>query len=289
MKRTELENDTWSLALAPAWGGRVTQLKANGLDILTPIIADSFDPVAWPKGGIYPLMPYSNRIRDGQLTYGGVTHLLPAHPAALPHTLHGVAHTLAWQVTDQSRDSVTLACEYAGEHWPWPVRFEQRFMLKDDQLVIDIAVTNLGISSMPAGLGLHPYFHRHPGMRAELSVARSWRIDDGYLPDGTSRSQPHAVVIVEELKTELALYGSEWDGFLKLSYPTGHLTVQTQAPLTHFVAFAPEGAAYVCLEPVSHLADAFNSPPESWAAQGTHILEPGQTLAATLTFTWRPN
>ncbi|WP_416772886.1 aldose 1-epimerase [Pseudomonas sp. RHF3.3-3] len=287
MKRIELANATWSLALLPEWGGRVALLQADGLDIMTPIRAEAFDPLAWPRGGIYPLLPYSNRLRDARLEHAGASHVLPAHPAALPHTLHGVAQTLPWQVVEQGTGHVDLACEYTGEHWPWPVRFEQRFSLEGQRLRIDLGLTNLGHSSMPGGLGLHPYFQRHPGMRIELSVGRSWDIDAAYLPTGRSRSLEQPLVIDDSPQQELALYGSQWDGALRVDYPQGRLLMQAQAPLTHFVAFAPMDAAYLCLEPVSHLADAFNSPVAEWPAQGTQVLEPGQRLGSTLVFNWQ--
>ena len=288
MTRVELSNKTWSLSLIPEWGGRVALMQADGVDIMTPLVADSFDPLAWPRGGIYPLMPYSNRVREANLMHEGKSYTLPPHPAALPHTLHGVAQTLQWTVAAQSADSVILVCLYEGEHWPWPVRFEQRFALDGNTLSVRLAVTNLGESSMPAGLGLHPYFHRHPGMRVELNVGRSWQIDDEYLPTGTSEAVSAPVIIDDALQQELALYGSQWDGELKVAYRQGHLLMKADEPITHFVAFAPLDAPYLCLEPVSHLADAFNSPTHEWANRGTNVVQPGQTLEANLRFTWSP-
>jgi aldose 1-epimerase len=288
MNRVELHNDIWSLELIPEWGGRVALLKAGGLGIMTPIEADHFDPLAWPKGGIYPLMPYSNRVRHARLVHAGTVHELPAHPATFPHTLHGVAHTLPWRVSVRSEEHITLTCEYEGEHWPWPVRFEQSFALEGNQLRLDLGVINLGRSSMPAGIGLHPYFHRHAGMRVELSVGNLWDIDAEYLPTGSVRPQEHPIVLEDNLQRELALYGSEWDGLLKVHYPRGQLLVEAKCPLSHVVIFAPLDAPYLCLEPVSHLADAFNAPPSEWSAQGTQVLEPGQALTATLTFSWLP-
>lgn len=286
MKHVVLSNNTWSLALIPEWGGRVARMQADGLDIMTPLVAEAFDPLAWPRGGIYPLMPYSNRVRHASLMHAGHVYTLPAHPAAAPHTLHGVAHTLAWAVAAQSADSVTLTCQYEGEHWPWPVRFEQRFVLDGHQLHVRLEVTNLGSSAMPAGLGLHPYFHRHPGMRIELNVGRAWQIDHEYLPTGKSEPVSEPVIIDDDLHRELALYGSQWDGLLDVDYREGHLRMQAGHPLTHFVAFAPIGAPYLCLEPVSHLADAFNRPSNEWEEQGTQVVEPGQTVAASLSFIW---
>lgn len=286
MKTLQLKNDTWELSLVPEWGGRVSALRAQGLDIITPLMANTFDPVAWPKGGIYPLMPYSNRLRNARLSHCGLVYALPAHPAAAPHTLHGVAQTLPWVVTAQDEESITLNCLYEGEHWPWPVRFEQRFTLEKNRLNVDLQVTNLGDSSMPAGVGLHPYFQRHAGMRVETNVGEIWEIDHDYLPTGVVRPSCQPIVMTNDLEQEYAVYGACWDGLLKVDYQCGQLLLETQTPLDHFVAFAPKGAPYFCLEPVSHLADAFNSPDSEWEKQGTQHLQSQQTLTARLTFIW---
>ncbi len=286
MKTLKLQNSIWELDLAPSWGGRVSALRAEGLDIVTPLVASTFDPVVWPKGGIYPLMPYSNRLRNSSLSHGGLTDALPVHPAAAPHSLHGVAHTLPWDVINQDEEIITLRCLYEGEHWPWPVRFEQCFALKKNRLTIGLKVTNLGTSLMPAGLGLHPYFQRHKEMQAQLDIAEIWEIDSDYLPTGVVRPNNQLIVMDNELNEELALYGGGWDGQLKVSYPQGQLIVETQTPLTHFIAFAPQDAPYFCLEPVSHVADAFNTPPSEWKKTGTQLLEPQQSLTACVAFIW---
>lgn len=288
MQTLQLHNDTWDLTLMPAWGGRIGALKTGGLDILTPIHVEGFDPLNWPRGGAYPLMPYSNRLRNARLDHTGTVHTLPAHPAAQPHSLHGVSHTLAWDVLAQSAGHVLLACHYIGPHWPWPVRFQQHYDLIGQQLRIRLSVSNLGKSSMPAGLGLHPYFQRHPGMTARLRVGKDWELDEDYLPTGTAHGMDETLVIPAHVDHEVTLYGSGWDGLVHLDYPAGHLLMQADSSLTHVVAFAPAGAPYLCLEPVSHLADAFNTDPAQWPEQGTQVLEPGQTLTAQVSFTWTP-
>jgi aldose 1-epimerase len=286
MQTLNLHNETWSLALLPQWGGRVARLMAGDLDILTPIQARSFDPLDWPRAGAYPLLPYSNRLREARLNHDGIVHALPAHPSAAPHTLHGVSHTRIWHVVEHSATHALLACDYHGEHWPWPVRFEQCYALDGQHLRLAMSVTNHGDTSMPAGLGLHPYFQRHRGMRARFFVGKDWQIDSEYMPTGIVAPNSQAVELDAEATEQMAVYGSEWDGRLEVQYPNGDLLLSTDAPLTHLVAFAPTGAPYLCLEPVSHLADAFNSSPTDWPEQGTHVLEPGQTLSAHLTFTW---
>jgi aldose 1-epimerase len=288
MQTLLLRNETWSLELLPQWGGRIARLKAGDLDIFTPIQTESFNPLDWPRGGAYPLLPYSNRLRGASLNYAGCVHELPEHPAARPHTLHGIGHTLAWEVTEHSDTHALLACTYEGEHWPWPVSFKQHYELRGRCLHLHLSVRNLGTSRMPAGLGLHPYFQRNEGMRARFFAGKDWEIDCDYMPTGIARELNIEVVIPACIAHPVALYASAWDGRLSLEYPVGQLQVTAEAPLTHFVAFAPVEAPYLCLEPVSHLADAFNAEPEHWPEQGTQELEPGQTLCSNLSFTWVP-
>jgi len=282
-----LSNATWSMGVLPAWGGRIAHLKADGLDVLLPINANQFNPLDWPRAGAYPLIPYSNRIRNARLKFADTEHVLPAHPAALPHTLHGVTHTQPWRIVDTDSDHLSIACDYQGEHWPWAFRAEQHFALDGTSLRITLVLLNLGQTPMPGGLGLHPYFQRHPGMRVQYRTGREWQIDEGYLATGAYQEGAREWSIDADAGEALAHYQSRWDGQLLIDYPNGHVRLQASQALNHFVAFAPVGSPYVCLEPVSHLADAFNQPRHSWAETGTHELAPGQRMEATLEFNWQ--
>lgn len=282
-----LTNATWSIGLLPAWGGRIAHLQADGLDVLLPINTETFDPLDWPRAGAYPLIPYSNRIRNAHLHFAGCDYSLPAHPAARPHTLHGVTHTVPWQVVEQGDQQLTIACNYQGDHWPWAFRAEQRYLLDGHRLRIELVLINLGNSTMPAGLGLHPYFQRHSGLKVRYQVGREWQIDDHYLATGASREVSQAQLIDADDTQAMAHYQSGWDGLLQLDYLSGTLLLKASEPLSHFVAFAPAGSPSLCLEPVSHLADAFNQPSNSWADNGTLELAPEGRLQATLEFTWQ--
>lgn len=282
-----LSNDTWTLRLAPQWGGRIAELSVAGMDLLIPLRSNTFDPMAWPKAGAYPLMPYSNRLRNARLRVATRTYELPAHPAAHPHTLHGVGHTQAWQVAHCTRCQVTLTCTYTGEHWPWPIQMEQSYELSEEQLTMRLRVHNAGRDPMPAGLGLHPYFKRHPGMRVCLKARRDWQLDADYLSTGVARTVNAPLVLESDHNTHtVAHYLSEWDRHLQIDYVHGQLALQASEVLTHFVVFSPQSASYLCLEPVSHLADAFNSPAEAWPQTGTRLLAPGEALEGTLVWAW---
>jgi len=287
MQGVFLKNEIWSLSLLPEWGGRIGSLRTGGLDLFAPVDVESFDPLAWPRAGAYPLMPYCNRLRNASLSFGAAQYDLPAHPTALPHTLHGVSHTQRWQVEEADASHVVLVCEYRGEHWPWPIRCEQHFRLEGDALVIELRLINQGESLMPGGIGLHPYFQRNEGLKARFTVGKSWPITPDYLALPEPNQVLNAITIDAAASEEHAHYLSEWDGNLWLDYPEGQLRMHASEPLSHFVAFAPAGTSYLCLEPVSHLADAFNRDASQWPAVGTQLVAPGECLAATITFTWQ--
>ena len=59
-------------------------------------------------------------------------------------------------------------------------------------------------------------------------------------------------------------------------------------PLTHLVAYVPRGAPYLCVEPVSHVANGFNLAAAGVEDTGTHVLEPGATLDARASLEWEP-
>ena len=146
-----------SARLLPHAGGRVSALslvRGNGeaVDVLHPYPEDFFDPIHWAKGGIYPLIPYSNRIANALLHVNGETHALRPHPNAVPHTLHGNAHTQPWEATQQGPDTATLTLDSpAGPAWPWHYTASLRFELTPSQLRVGLALCNADQRSCEIG------------------------------------------------------------------------------------------------------------------------------------------
>ena len=85
---------------------------------------------------------------------------------------------------DRSADALTLKYVHAADAWPYPYRARQGFRLTDAALSITLEVENLGGETMPAGLGLHPYFDRRDGARVAAAVDRIWLTDDEVMPTG---------------------------------------------------------------------------------------------------------
>lgn len=278
--------------LRPVAGGRVCSLslaRADGspVDLLFPYIAQGVDPLRWAKGGIYPLLPYSNRIAKAQVqTPEGVTALSP-HPDAAPHTLHGPAHGMAWSVKTHDTSSATLVLDHpASAAWPWHFHSEMRFHLGAHALQLDMTLTNLDGRSMPAGLGWHPYFRHVPQAQLRYQASHIWDSDTDFLalssrPLPASASFANARALREGTMTD---YLSGWDGRLDLSLPEGDvLQLQTGPMLSHLVVHRPAQGGYLCIEPVSHVANGFNLAARGVAGTGSVLLAQGESITGPMT------
>ena len=278
--------------LRPAAGGRVCSLslaRADGsaVDVLFDYSAQGVDPLRWAKGGIYPLLPYSNRIANAQVqTPDGQVALSP-HPDAAPHTLHGPAHGMAWTVQAHDASSATLVLDHpASAAWPWHFKSTMHFQLNADALQMEMTLTNLDERRMPAGLGWHPYFRHVPQAQLRYQASQRWDSDADFLalsarplPAGESFAKARA--LREGTMTD---YLSGWDGRLDLSLPDGDvLQMQTGPALSHLVVHRPPQGGYLCIEPVSHVANGFNLAARGVAGTGTVQLAQGESITGPMT------
>jgi len=178
-QRVRLSDGLAVLEVAPAQGGCITAYRwrrgEHSIDWLRP--APGTGRFAPNDSGCFPLVPYSNRIRDGRFRFGGKSICLQPNFAPSPHTIHGHGWQRPWRITDESADRLSIAYDHDGSDWVTPYRAEQRFMLRDGALGMEIAVTNTGNEPMPAGLGLHPYFPRTPRCRLSAPVRQMWKTD----------------------------------------------------------------------------------------------------------------
>lgn len=285
-----LQAGALTMTVAPAAGGRIASLASTGadgrrLDWLAPMPTDclrhGFDGMAWPKAGCYPLLPFSNRIRDGRFQWGGREIRLAAHPGQA-HAMHGLAHARAWQVEQLSASAIVLGLRHVPQagHWPWPFTATQALMLSPQGLEAVMTLRNDGDNDMPAGGGFHPYITRTPQTRLQFEAATMWPTDAGEVAIRRDPVTPREdFAEARALPEALSVYYSDWRRRAVVSYGDGAtLTLSADDPLDHFILHAPPGQAYMCLEPVSHVADAVNLAGQGWTGTGLRVLPAGETL-----------
>lgn len=287
----ELKAGDASARLVPHAGGRVSALRlmrpmGGVVDVLHPYPEDFFDPVHWAKGGIYPLMPYSNRIANAVVHANGEAIALRPHPDAAPHTLHGNAHAQAWQAVYIGPDSTTLTLDSpAGPAWPWHYTASMRFELTPSQLRIDLTLCNADPRPMPAGMGLHPYFRHAPDALLSYGATTLWPATREFLPGAPRplRADEQYVPARRLPDGTLTDYVGGWDGTATVDLPQGaRLTLHADPVFGHLVVHRPDTPLYLCLEPVTHVADGFNLAARGVADTGAHMLEPGGRLCGEI-------
>ncbi|MEJ8850110.1 aldose 1-epimerase [Variovorax rhizosphaerae] len=290
----ELRQGAAFVRMAPALGGRITRCGlsvAHGqtCELFHPYPEEHSDLLHWAKGGVYPLVPYWGRIANAQLRHAGERIALRPHPDALPHTLHGTAHQSQWQVVQREDAQLTLRLEKEPDvHWPWRYSAELAVSLRPASLRVEVSVGNADAKPMPAGIGLHPYIPCRPSARLQFNAHKCWVMTPDFL---SLRADPVHTVDDFGAGRSVGPEGftrcySEWDGRFQLGDDdeTPALRIVASPGLDHLVLHRPADAPYICIEPASHTADAFNLAADGVAGTGTQVLAPGQSLTGSIEF-----
>lgn len=277
-----LEAGDWRATLAPERGGAVLSLDWRGQPVFRPTPGGATDIL---ETACFPLVPYANRIADGSFVFEGRAMQLTALDRFAPHALHGDGWLRPWTVERQTANRVEMRLNWPGdpEGWPWPWRARQVVELTDEGLRIALTLTNTGDAVMPAGLGLHPYFHRCADSRLTLSADGVWITDAREIPERLG-----ALAEIADWSEGLALADAPfvdhayagWDGAAVLDGGGRRVTLSADAPARWTQVYAPPGADFFCVEPVTHRPDAHNAPNDE--AHGLVDLAAGATLSLAM-------
>ena len=264
-----LEHGGLRAEIDPAYGGRLTAFwsrtprgRIDWIVPLPPIGGQAVRDVTAPhKAGMFPLVPFSNRIKDARFTFDGVEHRLQATETGKPHAIHGHGCRVVWQVSRRLKSSTELRYRHDGADWPATYSANQRFTLRDGGLVVELSVDNPGAAAMPVGLGMHPFFPIRAGVRVTSQFDTIWPPMKDSIPNGP-----------QTLPAELDFSGGRslpsgldtgfggWDGRARIAWPADGLALEISAaaPLDHVIIFSPQAQSFFCFEPVSHPINAIN-------------------------------
>lgn len=282
-----------TLEIAPEVGGSVTRLDqardGRVLHWLRPTPAEAVaqrNPLAVAS---FPLVNYSNRIRDGRFPIGGETIQLPIHHPER-HALHGDGWTHPWTVEAATATEATLAFDWTQPDRPMRYTARQHYALRPDGLAMTISLTNREDRPMPGGIGFHPWFPLTPGARMTANLPRVWLVDAEYMPLERVDTPPGWDFRrgLRFAGTNIANAFSGWDGTALIDWPEldMRLALAADPALRQIVLYAPDGGDFFCVEPVSNGVDAFNLGAAGVPDVGYTVLPPGGTLSGTATLTF---
>ncbi len=238
----------------------MARFRCDESDILRPMTAAAIASGKGNNAALYPLVPYSNRIRDGRLLFDGEVFQMACNWPGVGHPMHGDGWAHPWDVVRADSVSAEIVYEHqrAGEQGGWPFRYRARqsYRLEDDRLAIRIALENLEDRPVPAGIGLHPFLARDPDTELSLRTQAVWTADAEQLPveriavpSGWDFRAPRRVdnVVLDNCF-------DDWDGEAMILWPQRRLRLglEASAPFRHVVIYIPPGERHFCVEPVSH-------------------------------------
>ncbi|MGE0210255.1 MAG: aldose 1-epimerase [Parvibaculaceae bacterium] len=273
------------LELAPALGGIVTGYRADGFDWLRRASPDP--ALAGKPAGFscFPLIPYSDQVRDGAITFRGRRYVLSN---GMPLARHGHSWRAPWRVMNRSDSSLEIEYRHNAGDWPSAYVARQAFSLGAHGFSVGLEVENVGREPMPCGMGLHPYFPRTPDVTVTARVDGLWETDAELFPARRIRPpadrDPGRGFLPGRVSIDSVFDG--WDGEAVVEWPVlgRRLRMTASEPMRHLVIYSPPGADYFCVEPASNGTDAFNRAEEGLKDTGMIVLDPGQSVRGVVDF-----
>lgn len=249
-----LRSGELEVALAPEAGGRIAQLRYQGVDWLVGPEDGWPATIAW---GCYPMVPWVGRIRHGRFHFEGKSHVLPINFEE--HAIHGIGFSRPWHIERLEQDAATLSLALPeDQYWPFGGLATQVIELTPDSVRVQLEV-QAGAHAMPAALGLHPWFRKPERLQ--------------FAPDAMYARDEEGIAV----QPPVAPTPGPWDdcfisrGDVVLDRGGQRLTLRSESD--HWVVY--DGAEHAtCVEPQTGPPNGFTLMPNR--------LGPGQCL--TLTF-----
>jgi aldose 1-epimerase len=273
-----LRNADTRVAVDAAHGGAIREFSWRGRAVLRAAVSSTdTDPMST---ACFPLVPYANRIANGRFAFDGREVQLRRNWDRDPHPLHGQGWRSAWTVEDSAAARVSLVFCGGGDEWPWRYRAVQDIEVRADAVEIRLSVQNQSESTMPARLGLHPYFPEAGVATVQARARTVWLTDAQSLPVQEVMTPPDWSFdrARRVARVELDHCFDHWDGAAVLAWPDRILRITaTGAHALH--VYTPAGADFFCLEPQTAAAGALQR-----SHGGSAHLAPGERLEMTVRF-----
>jgi aldose 1-epimerase len=279
-----LRDDSWHVRVLPELGGGLAECAFRGQAILAPVRQQ--DSWRGAELAYYPLVPFANRIANGRFSFEGRALRLEPNVAGYAHPLHGQGWQAEGRIVDAAASACTIAFEHAASaRWPWDYRATQTFEIDGNALRMQLTLLNLGAARMPAGLGFHPFFPAADSAILTTAAARLWNGNAAEFPR-CAGAVPSALDFARARPVKdargLDRCYSGWRRNAAIEWPGAphRVSIAAGEALAHLMLYVPRDRDFFALEPVSHVVDAVNFPPED--PNAARVLDPGEALSAAI-------
>ena len=289
MTAITLTTSNAKVEISPELGGAILAYEARVHDEFLPIFKNSSQASSVSESCSFPLVPYSNRIRNGRFNWQGEEVTLPLNHLPEKHSIHGHGWQRPWQVVEQSETSLTLQYQHIADEWPFTYTSQQIFTLEGSSLTVELLLMNTSKKTMPAGLGLHPYFSLTDNTRLSCTVEQMWAVDHETMPT-TLVNPPKTLNNAEGLLVKDSNLDNAFTGFAGAAtvyWPEwqAKASITTSSSCQFMVLYSPNNENFFCFEPVSHITDAINLAAKGVSDTGAKALAPNETMTVAMTIT----
>lgn len=289
IKIVQLQNGESRVTLCPEIGAAIARFTWKGHDILRPAPDKAIAEKLVRQMGVYPLVPYSNRIGQAKLIVGDQTFTLRPNFLQEPHAIHGVGWQRVWQVVKRNAESAELHLKHEPDiDWPFACEATQVARLSANALHLSLSVKNKDKQAMPVGLGFHPFFPLTADTHLQTDWRGMWQMGSDSLPtvlESVPREADFSQLRpVSNWKVDHCFTG--WSRRAVLDYPMYRMQLDASDACRQIVVFAPnDGRNFVALEPVTNINNAFALAAKGVPDTGMRMLAANESFEISMSIT----
>ncbi len=247
-----------------------TKIQFFGIDVVEPVHdLHLLNHDHWFRN--FWLIPYPNRIRNGQYKFNGTEYQLEIGEPKYNNAIHGFfdnQKSLDFKVSNQG-DVLQFSSNYfyEGDQPGYPFKFELDVIYKvsiDGDYQIRINVKNRDSEAIPFGLGWHPYFQLDgdkSNWLAHCSPFSRYVLDERSIPTGELRDDIDYNNIRLADLDDCFIYKKRPFNFV-LKSKNYQLKINQSDNLPFLQLFTPPNRNSLAVEPMSCGINAFNDQPE---------------------------
>jgi len=135
-------------------GGGLRRYTSGGREVVDGYGADEL----CRSGRGQCLLPWPNRVRDGQYEFAGVRQQLALSEPGKQNAIHGLVRWVNWTCVAHEPDRVVMSYTlHPQPGYPHALALSVAYYLDEHGLTVEVTAENVGVSACPFGAGAHPY------------------------------------------------------------------------------------------------------------------------------------
>ncbi|MFV0541289.1 MAG: aldose 1-epimerase [Aestuariibaculum sp.] len=271
----ELSNSNQSnnAVIALNLGASLQELKIKGKQIIKPL-----EPL--PYSSTYAssiLFPFANRIKNGTYTFNGNTYSFEINEPDNNNALHGLVYNKTFVVEKENitEFSATVKLRYSEQQlskgFPFTYSIELEYVLKENDLNLNVTVTNTYNKPFPFTLGWHPYFSSSNLYKSTLNFISNEQLvfnDRCITIDTTKVTNTSNFEIKDKQLDDCFILKNNK---VQFNTPDYKLLIGISSEESFLQIYTPPKENTIAIEPTTGVSDSFNN------KMGLQILNPNKS------------